>query len=217
MKGENYVVGFDIDDTLILTLPAVVVNYAKQFGGKIPGCSLLASDIVGLTPDRYHDLLPYLSGANHAEILGISEDDYITFFLDGQDTWLREIPPAPWARVTLAWLRNHGHKILAITARSSRLRAVTTQLLNDHSLFFDELFMNEEAVNFACDKATVCLENGVHIFADDSINHCVRVAAVGVQTFLPHTVFSANVSMPPSVQRINSLCEIISAINKRLE
>ena len=77
-------------------------------------------------------------------------------------------------------LRNEGHEIYIVTARSSyydpSIPDITVKYLKDNNINYDKIFL-------ACrDKARICLDNKIDILVDDSIENIINVEEVGIKT-----------------------------------
>ena len=84
-------------------------------------------------------------------------------------------------------IRELGHEIIVITARDKNMYTdeykTTSQELEKHNIHYDKLICD-------FDKATICKEEKIDLFIDDSIPNCTRVNEVGVEVL----VFNSNIN-----------------------
>ena len=79
-------------------------------------------------------------------------------------------------------LRNNGHKIIIITARSSDWHkdpyGMSVDWLNRYKIPFDKLIVGKS------DKIPVCLEEKIDLFIDDLPSTLIRLNNVGIDTVM---------------------------------
>ena len=127
---------------------------------------------------------------------------------------INDISPRPLVRKYLEKLREKGHEIFIITARTyeefSDPVKFTKKWLDKHKIPYDKVIAN------ASNKGKVCKENNVEIFLDDLPKNCDSTSSVGVKTFMMHNITSANY-INPNVKIIYSFVEFYKEVIKITE
>lgn len=84
-------------------------------------------------------------------------------------------------------LKNKGHEIYVITARSSDLTSKkidvlepTNNWLNKHNIIVDKIITN----SYGPTKASACLENNIELMIDDDLYNCQVIREVGINCLL---------------------------------
>lgn len=148
-------IGIDLDDT-INTLAPILLKYAIKYN-KVKNIN--------------HEIKPHEWEFDKA--FGWSED-HIKEFLDEYIIKVfKEAKPKKNAVKIIHKLRDEGHKIIVITARSEEhVKGVynhCAEWLDKYHIVYDKIVVDSH------DKAKKCKENDVDIFIDDNIDHCENV------------------------------------------
>jgi len=99
--------------------------------------------------------------------------------------------PMPGAVEALRWLRQGGHSLVVITARSPRLRGLTEAYLAYHDLAVDQLHFLEGG-----DKAATARTAGIDLLVEDAPHNALAVACAGIPVLLFGAPYNAHVSHP---------------------
>ena len=109
------------------------------------------------------------------------------FWFDEADKMLSEVKPRVFAREFIKKLKNLGHKIIIITARTKELHKDPYQLscdwLRKNNIYFDELIVG------CLDKTQICIDKKIDVFIDDMPSTLVKLQNLGIKTILienPH-------------------------------
>ncbi|MBQ6497912.1 MAG: hypothetical protein IJI58_04275 [Bacilli bacterium] len=93
----------------------------------------------------------------------------------------------PYVSEVLNRLKDSGHVLYAITARSGELTSKqmnivepTTNWFEKHNIKIDKLITN----SYHEEKAEACLKNKIDIMIDDDINNCQELEKVGIKYIL---------------------------------
>lgn len=88
-------------------------------------------------------------------------------------------PPMAGARDGLNHLRQAGHELVVVTARSPRLRGLTEAWLDYHGLAVDSMHFLEGG-----NKGVVAAREGLGLFVEDAPHNALAVAEAGVPVLL---------------------------------
>lgn len=84
-------------------------------------------------------------------------------------------------------LKNKGHEIYVITARSNNFTSKyidvlepTNNWLNKHNIVVDKIIIN----SYGPTKASACLENNIELMIDDDLYNCQVIREVGINCLL---------------------------------
>ncbi len=165
VDAPEVVVGFDLDMTLIDTVPgfgATLQALGAELGVMFPVGNLL--DHLG--PPLDVTLAPHLS----PEALGPAIDRFRELYLDHAIT---PVPTLPGAQEALAAVRRHGGRTVVVTGKFTR----NAQLHIDHlALDVDHL----EGTVWGVGKAAVLRSQGATVYVGDHIHDVEGALAAGV-------------------------------------
>lgn len=103
-----------------------------------------------------------------------------------------------------------GHEIIVITARDKSLYTdeykTTIKELKYNNINYDKLICD-------FDKATVCKNEKIDLFIDDSIENCTKVDKLGIETILFNS--KSNIKVETNLVRVNNWEEIYEKIIKK--
>lgn len=159
-------IGIDIDDTICNTWDFVIPYLSRYFNISID--NLKNSDKI------------YYEACNTTPI------EYCKFSKKYYPSIALKYKIKPNVRKVLKKLKEDGHEIIFITARSNNgfydPYKTSLKYLNKHKIPYDKLIVN------AKEKAPICLEEKIDLFIDDSIRNCTEVANKNI----PVLLFDAN-------------------------
>lgn len=109
---------------------------------------------------------------------------------------------------TLKKLKQEGHKIIIISARSDyyykNAYKMSKEWLDKEEIPYDKLIVN------ALNKAKPCKEEKIDIFIDDSITHCLEVNELGIKVYIMDNI--DNYLDNPEIERIYDFNELYNKI-----
>lgn len=182
-------IGIDIDDTICDTWNFVIPYLSKYFNISID--TLKNSDKV------YYE-------ACHCTFL-----EYCEFAKKYYSTFSLKYKLKPNVRKIIKKLKDDGHEIVFITARSNNgfYNPYKTSLkyLENHKIPYDKLIVNGK------EKAPICLEENIDLFIDDSIKNCKEVARVNIPVLLFDNNYNKNCML---FKRVFSWKEIYEEIER---
>lgn len=117
--------------------------------------------------------------------------------------------PVAGAAEALRLLRDEGHSLVVVTARTPRLRKLTEAWLEYHEMPVDRLHFLEGA-----DKAPVVQAEGVDLMVEDTPRHAVGMATAGVEVLLFSAPYNRHVEHP-LVRPCAGWSEVVRAIQSR--
>ena len=177
-------------------------------------------DIDDTMADTFDYLIPYIAEFFKADINYLKNNN-ISYCSLPEDMKKREsefakryydkvIPDTPFKPKVAEYIdkiKELGNEIIVITARDKTLYTdeykTTIKELNNNNIHYDKLICN-------FDKATVCKDEKIDLFIDDSIANCNKVKKLGIETIL----FSSkcNIKEVSDLSRVNNWKEIYEKI-----
>lgn len=183
-------IGIDIDDTICDTWEFLIPHLSEYFKIDI--------DKLKNVQDAYY------------KACNVTLDEYCKFAKQYYPQFVMEYKPKKNVKEVIEKLKNAGHEIIFITARSTKgfddPYKVSLEYLNNHEIYFDKLIVN---VN---DKSKECLEEDIDIFIDDSIDNCKEIADKGIKVLLFDASFNKNCSLFKRVLNWNQVYEEIEKV-----
>ena len=157
-------IGIDIDDTITNTWQYMIPTYEKVFhiDKKILSTSIpyygSIKDKVNLTIDKYLDTM-----RNYYDTLALN------------------FPLKKDVKEVIDNLHKLGHTIIFITSRGKAYTdpfEITKKYLDNNQIYYDKLIVRAHY------KDEVCLKEKIDLFIDDSIKHCTKVQASGIEVLM---------------------------------
>lgn len=176
------ILGIDIDDTISNTYNSIM-GYAQEYTIDVLKREPLLRKGVTCTNHLYTQYLHQWA-----------EGEDIKFLTLYYERILREVEPKTLAKKYLDKIHDEGNKIILITARWENeyfdVRKTTEEWLKKHDIPYDELIID------ASDKLSICKNNNVDLFIDDSISNCNRAAEAGIKSFVMDTIINRGEDNP---------------------
>ncbi len=166
------IIAVDADDTIFDENTAVRLFHNETYGTK-------HTDEDYLTPSDYYDSWANVWGVDKAE----ADKRYEAFILYKLE---HNIPPLADALAVLKELQK-DYELVVVTSRDERGLAMTHSALMEH---YADIFSDVHFVplwgggNADATKAEICKAIGAGYLIDDSYDHCVLAAEVGVEALL---------------------------------
>jgi uncharacterized HAD superfamily protein len=184
-------IGIDIDDVVTNTSETIMQSMMNESNNET--LKILQAHMKEIMKGNISD----------PEVLAFCSENYVKVY---QMVKLKEN-----AKEVMQRLSSEGDEIYFITARGERkgyfrgAEEATLEFIKRNDLEYDGIIFR------AMDKATVCLENKIDLFVDDSVEHCEDVNKAGIKSI----VFTSRVNKdtPTSVERVNDWLEL----EKRIE
>lgn len=160
---------FDIDDTLVDTVPAILQHYKNEYGVAVP-------------LDKFYSRDPMVWGvAEHAEAIR-----RVNVFLTSDE--FLHVPPIPEALPVLRDLKNRGYELSMMTGRGDFLQEKTNQWREQ---YFGDIFDADivytnyfDVSGLARTKGEVCHEKDIKVLTDDHADHLASLGAYGIRGIL---------------------------------
>ena len=196
-------IGIDIDDTISETFE-ILLPYSQKY------------TIEDLKRESNIDINKNLSNHLYVEKVNNWNDiETKNFWEKYYGTILREVKIKKFASETINRLKEKGHKIYLITARSkvfnSNTEQITKKWLIDNNVEYDKLIIN------ASDKLKIIKENNIDLFIDDSYTNCKEVSEnINTHVYMMTSMINRNFK-DEKIKRVYSWPEIYYLINKEEE
>lgn len=167
------IIGIDIDDTLTFlqdTKIKTAQNYIKKHN--------LPYKIVNPDALFFKDMVNW------------TEEECDTFWISEADEMLAKVPARKNASKVITNLKQNGHKIVIITARSSQWHKDPYQMSYDwlvkNNIPFDKIIVGH------IDKTQVCIDEKLDVFIDDIPLPLVKLQPHNIKTILMSTPHNKN-------------------------
>ena len=187
-------IGIDIDDTTVNTVNPMI-KYGKIFNEEVlkrPSVEFNFGEI----KDRY-----YMN-----KLFGWTEETKFEFFNMYYKNVLEDCEPLPGASKVITQLREDGDEIIFISARITSIkgcdaRKITIDSFNKNGIPFDKVIIG------AYDKLEYCLEHGIDVFVDDSLEVLQELSKHGIRCYLMTSQINSKLDTG-DITRVNSWEEI---------
>ncbi len=188
-------IGIDIDDTLIYSLE----DFLKFYNEK--------------NNTRHHCEDNYSSMRFH-EFLGITKDELYYWYKKYDITYNKNIKPIEGAKEILSHLIK-SNEIVLITARPSRLKFETFEILKKHfpEFDFEVLFQDSFKQGEITSKGDICLDRNINLMIDDDNKNSLDCASKGIQVILFDKPWNKGVEHK-LIKRVYNWKEIFKEIEK---
>lgn len=179
-------IGIDIDDTICETWNYIKPIFQKHFN--------IGNEV--------------LAGNNYSRALDCTVEEYYQFCKKNIDPVLSNVPIKPDASFYINKLKEEGHEIFFITARSTNDMntpyETTKAYLDKHNIKYDKLLVN------SMKKEDVAKENKIDVLIDDSIKHCTNVSKLGIPVLMVATDYNKQ----SDFRKVKNWEEIYNVISK---
>ncbi|MTI80259.1 MAG: hypothetical protein FH758_05155 [Firmicutes bacterium] len=146
--------------------------------------ALLVDELNNFTGDKIK--LEDISEYDVTKVYNITKEQFIQLMRQREEFIADKSPLIIEADTYLKKLADDKHKIHIITARSPKLKAVTSSWLNHYGLPFHGLHLLDSH-----DKVAICKSLGVDVMIEDNYNNAVQLAKAGINVILfdaPHNL-----------------------------
>jgi len=193
-------IGIDIDDTTVITVNSMI-KYADKYHTTVLDRKG-TNDNLGLIRNRYYLEVLY----------NWTPEEKWAFFDMYYKNVLEECIPMPRASEVINKLKQDGHEIYFITARLNNIsecktEEITINTLSKANIKYDKLIID------AKDKITVCKENSIEFFIEDSFETCQELADLNIPSILMTTKMNENIQ-EGNIKRVHNWDEIYEEISK---
>lgn len=194
MKRKK-VIGVDFDDVIVSTNHTLALWHNRHYGTSYMSGEISDWDLTCVwncsRAEMYRRIHEFYNSTEHTTILPVRG--------------------AVEALVTMRTKQTH-----IITARPKDFSAITLALANQHIPFMSEKFNFTNSIamgdNPSHSKSDICIELGVEIFIEDSIDFARGVASVGIPVLLFDRPWNQTNNLPANIQRVYSWDEIVSLL-----
>ncbi len=166
-------IGIDIDDTICNTWDFVIPYLSRHFNISIS--NLKKSNKI------------YFEACNSTYL------EYYEFAKKYYPTIALQYKIKHGVRKVIKKLREDGHEIIFITARSTNgfydPYKTSLKYLEKHKIPFDKLIVD------AKEKAPICLEEKIDLFIDDSVKNCLEVSSINIPVLLFSNKYNENCTL----------------------
>ncbi len=193
-------IGIDIDDTIAYTVKSMI-KYADKYDIEVLGKQGTNGNM-GLIKDRYYLKVLY----------GWTDEQKFNFFDLYYKNILEDCIVMPDVAEIINKLKHEGHEIYFATARLDNIAGcdtykITYDWLVHNNINFDYLIVN------AKDKLSICNEQKLDIFIEDSFVTCQEISNNGIKSILMTTMMNQNIDSG-DIKRVSNWHEIYEYINK---
>lgn len=166
-------IGIDIDDTLTY-LKDIKIQYAKKYIKN----NNLSYKLINADSVFFSEMFDW----------PIEECD--KFWFEESFNMLSSAPARQNASLVLNNLRQNGHKLIIITARSNNWHEdpykISYDWLVKNNIPFDKLIVGQQ------NKRQACVEEKIDVFIDDMPNNLIDLQDLGIYTILMNTAHNKN-------------------------
>ncbi len=196
--GDTMNIGIDIDDTIVNTSD-YIIKYADIYNKKISGSSIRKN--IGNIHSKY-----YLS-----EMYDWNDEIKKDFFNYYYENIISECSVLPYVKESLIKLKNDGHKLVYITARTTSIENcntydITKDMFLKNKIPYDKLLLN------SWDKLQIAKENNIDIMIDDCYDTCVEFNRNGIKAILMTSKINSNIIELDIVKRVKNWKELYKMI-----
>ena len=182
-------------------------------------------DIDDTMADTYEYLIPYIAEFFEVDIKYLKNNN-ISYCTLPKDMKKRELefakkyydkvipntPFKPKVAEYIGKIKELGHEIIVITARDKTHYTdeykTTIEELNNNNIKYDKLVCN-------FDKKTVCQNEKIDVFIDDSIVNCNKVKELGIKVILFNS--TSNINEISNLDRVGNWKDIYTKIKELTE
>lgn len=164
-------IGIDIDDTTVVTINSMI-KYGKKYSEEVLKTGPIIPNL-GTIKDRF-----YLNA-----LFGWTEETKFDFFNMYYKDVLKDCEPLPDSPKVIRALKEEGNEIYFISARITSIpgcdaKQLSIDTMNKYEIPYDKIIIG------AYDKLEYCLENGIEVFVDDSLEVLEELSKHGIRCYL---------------------------------
>ena len=120
---------------------------------------------------------------------------------------MKQLKLKTMAKEIIEKLRNDGHRIIIITARSEVEAEYMYETIEKTGLKVDNTLIN------AKEKGIIAKENNIDVFIDDSYNNCKKTADLGIKTYIMDCRTNRDIK-DDNIERVYSWPHLYYKINR---
>lgn len=181
-------IGVDIDGVLANILPMWLAKFNTTYQKE-------ASDQAGMNFDA-------------AAAYGLTYEQLEKFYVENENLFIEQAEPMPGAVDYLVKLMAE-HEVYLVSARNTYQYDRTLTWLTKHRFPFTELILLGST-----DKRQTCIEFGLEIFIEDSLDNARKLTSHGIPVLLFDAPYN-QAELPIGMERCNSWAEIYPNIRAR--
>lgn len=195
-------IGIDIDDTTVVTLKSMM-KYGSIYNEEVlkrPPVNFSLGEI----KDRY-----YMNA-----LFGWDEETKFDFFNMYYKNVLEDCEPLPEAPKVITQLKDEGNEIYFISARITSIpgcnaEQISIDTFNKYGIPYDKVIIG------AYEKLQYCLENGIEVFVDDSLEVLQELSKHGIRCYLMTSPINSKLDTG-NIKRVTSWEEIYNDLQEVL-
>lgn len=195
-------IGIDIDDTTVITLKSMM-KYGSIYNEEVlkrPPVNFNLGEI----KDRY-----YMNA-----LFGWEEETKFDFFNMYYKNVLEDCEPLPEAPKVITQLKNEGNEIYFISARITSIpgcnaEQISIDTFNKYGIPYDKVIIG------AYEKLQYCIENGIEVFIDDSLEVLQELSKHGIRCYLMTSPINSKLDTG-NIKRVTSWEEIYNDLQEVL-
>ena len=195
-------IGIDIDDTTVITLKSMM-KYGSIYNEEVlkrPPVNFNLGEI----KDRY-----YMNA-----LFGWDEETKFDFFNMYYKNVLEDCEPLPAAPKVITQLKNEGNEIYFISARITSIpgcnaEQISIDTFNKYGIPYDKVIIG------AYEKLQYCIENGIEVFIDDSLEVLQELSKHGIRCYLMTSPINSKLDTG-NIKRVTSWEEIYNDLQEVL-
>ena len=196
-------IGIDIDDTTVVTINSMI-KYGKKYSEEVLKTDPVIPNL-GTIKDRF-----YLNA-----LFGWTEETKFDFFNMYYKDVLEDCEPLPGAPKIITQLKNQGNEIYFISARITSIpgcnaEQISIDTMNKYGIPYNKVIIG------AYDKLDYCLENGIEVFVDDSLEVLEELAKHGIRCYLMTSPVNKELETG-NVKRVSTWEEIYNDLQEVLD
>lgn len=152
---------------------------------------------------------PKRENISYSNFPSMWKDRELAFCKKYYDSKAEDTPFKPYAAESVKKLKNNGHKIFIITARTKEFYTdpykITTAELKKGGIIYDKLICT-------FDKAKVCAEEDIDLLIDDMPNNCDSAAQLGIKALMFESSANAKIKTPHT--KVSNWANVLKIISE---
>lgn len=195
-------IGIDIDDTTVVTINSMI-KYGKKYSEEVLKTGPVVLNL-GTIKDRY-----YMNA-----LFGWTEETKFDFFNMYYKDVLEDCKPLADSPKVIKALKEEGNEIYFISARITSIpgcdaEQISIDTMNKYEIPYDKVIIG------AYDKLDYCLDNGIEVFVDDSLEVLEELSKHGIRCYLMTSPVNKDLETG-SIKRVSTWEEIYNDLQEVL-
>lgn len=196
-------IGIDIDDTIVSTTEHII-KYADKYSKEVLGKENMNTNM-GNIHTRF-----YLR-----DIYGWNNEIKDDFFEKYYKNIMSECDFLPYAKEYLIKLKEEGHNLIYITARTTEVKCCDTCNITEN-MFLENGIPYDKIIYDSWNKTDKAQENNIDIMIEDCYDTCVDFNNLGIKSILMTSDINSNIIEDENIIRVNNWKEVYSIITEEI-